>query len=319
MHDPLYNLPGLAYGRHVLQKAQPYPSALDVPICSPKDWEQLDDPGEIEQVLDRLRQATRFEVYRRPELYELAYPGYAGDVDFYCEKGRTGKVLYLGVGTGRLFGPLADENPAAVGIERSSEMRALFQERNPSLSPDRVLLADAVEAEIPTASFDTVLAPYSFLQVVDRASLPQLLTNIHRWLRPGGRLYADTFSPYLIPFRHSGIEFNIRQLSEQVRISIYVIYDHLAQAMRELALIDENGSRQVLEMDLAYYLPQELVAQLTDAGFSFPQITGGYHGEPFDPQENEVLVYEAAKHIAGDDLPPAHPSTHPVSHPPFEW
>jgi SAM-dependent methyltransferase len=259
------------------------------------------DPQAITKVLAQLQQATRLDVFTRPDLYELAYPGYAGDAEFYRQKGREGRVVYLGVGTGRMFAPLAAENPAAIGIERSPQMRTLFQQRHSALAPGRVLLADAATAELPDESVDTVLAPYSFLQVVDPSSLPRLLENIHRWLKPGGRLYADTFSPYLIPFRQAGIEFNIRQVSEQVRISIYALYDHLAQSMRELALIDTGGQQQVLEMNLGYYFPRELTAALEAAGFAAVQVHGGYQGEPVDTLESEVLVYEATKPCAEND------------------
>lgn len=271
------------------------PAAPEIPPCSPKDWEQLVDQQQVTEVLSQLQQATRLDVFARPDLYELAYPGYAGDAEFYCDKGREGRVLYLGVGTGRVFGPLAAANPEAIGIERSPEMRTLFKQRFPNLSPEKVLLGDASSAELPEQSVDTVLAPYSFFQVIAPSSLPQVLANIHRWLKPGGRLYADTFSPYLIPFRQPGIEFNVRQISEDVRVSIYALYDHLAQSMRELALIEDRGERRVLEMHLGYYFPRELTAALASAGFQEIAVRGGYQDEPLDPTENEVLVYGAVK------------------------
>ncbi len=88
----------------------------------PSDWEQIDDDREVERVLGRLRDTTRTAVYECPELYELAYPGYPGDREYYLSKTQAGDVLYLGVGTGRIFLPMAAQNPHALGVESSSDM-----------------------------------------------------------------------------------------------------------------------------------------------------------------------------------------------------
>ena len=56
------------------------------PYHSPKEWDQIEDPEEVKLVLDRLRQATRFDVYSCAELYDLAYPGYRGDTGYYADR-----------------------------------------------------------------------------------------------------------------------------------------------------------------------------------------------------------------------------------------
>ncbi|HEX3147903.1 MAG TPA: class I SAM-dependent methyltransferase [Gemmataceae bacterium] len=90
---------------------------------SPKRaWDIIDHPDEVRRVLERIRRTARFDVYRCADLYDLAYPGYGGDADYYLSKGRVGKVLYLGVGTGRIFTRIAQLNPEAIGLDTSGEM-----------------------------------------------------------------------------------------------------------------------------------------------------------------------------------------------------
>jgi SAM-dependent methyltransferase len=269
--------------------------ALATAAHSPKGWEQIEDPDEVARILEKTRQATRFDVYRCAELYELAYPGYEGDRDFYLEQGRAGRVLYLGAGAGRIFGSIAEQNPAALGLDNSPEMLDLLRRRHPGVARGQMLLADAVQAPLPEAEFDTVIAPYSFLQVVTAADLPGVLQNVHRWLRPGGRFLTDTFSPYLIPFRQKGLEASIRAIGAQTRVAIYILYDHAHQDMTEWAFIDRDGDEQVLEMRLHYYFPQELTAAFERAGFAATHLSGGFRDEPFDPSENEVLLFVAVK------------------------
>ncbi|MDD5750913.1 MAG: class I SAM-dependent methyltransferase [Candidatus Peribacteraceae bacterium] len=266
-----------------------------IPSHSPKGWEQIEDQEEVAHVLEKIRATTRFEVWHCAEQYEIAYPGYAGDKQYYLEKGKNGHVLYLGVGTGRIFGEMAKQNPDAVGLDSSQEMIDLLQRRHPHIREDQVLLADALDASLAENQFDTVVAPYSFLQVIEEEQLPQLLKNVRRWLKPKGRFSTDMFSSYLIPFRRKGLETSVRSVSADTRIAIYVLYDHAKQNMTEMALIDRNGDEKILEMRLHYYFPHEVLGALRSAGFENVSLTGGYNGEPFDPSENEVLVFEAQK------------------------
>ena len=269
--------------------------ALDLVGQSPADWDQIEDHREVNRVLSSLQKVARTAVYECPELYELAYPGYPGDRDYYLEETQAGRVLYLGVGTGRIFLPMVAQNPQAYGVEYSPEMCRLLERRQPKVA-DHLLQCDATEAPIQRRSLDTVVAPYSFLQVVGRKCIPELLNRIHTWLKPEGRFLTDTFSPYAIPFRRPGLEASIRQIGAQTRIAIYILYDHVLQQMQELALIERDGDEsRVLDMRLEYFFPREVVEDIQRAGFDPVHVRGGFDGRPFNPVENDVVVYEAVK------------------------
>lgn len=269
-----------------------------------RGWRQIEDRDEVDQTLERIGAMPCCDVYQCPDLYELAYPGYQGDLEYYLDKGREGKVLYVGLGTGRIFAPLARQNPEALGIESSPQMLDLFHRRHPDIAPGRLIQADAATADLPEDHFDAVLAPYSFLQVIAEEKLRKLLANVRRWLNPVGRFSTDTFSPYLVPFCKRGLEASIRCIGPDTRVAIYVLYDHLRQSMTEMALICSGGQERLLRMHLHYYFPHELRAACQAAGFDEVRIFGGYCGEPFDPCENEVIVYEAQRRgIAENPLP----------------
>lgn len=229
-------------------------------------------------------------------MYELAYPGYPGDASFYIARGRSGRVLYLGVGTGRIFGPLANLNQNAFGVESSEEMHRLFRRRYPNHA-DLIFNCDACDLSSVGDCFDTILAPYSFLQVVGRERLPDLLLSACNRLKAGGVFITDMFSPYTIPFRETGIETNICHSTADVRITIHITYDHLTQKMHELATLERDGEpSRVLDMRLDYFFPFEVTSALFAAGFATVEVMGGYGNSLFDPATNQVLVYEAVKH-----------------------
>ena len=135
-------------------------------LCSLRDWEQIENEAEVHRILRQIESSTRFNVYQRADLYECVYPGYPGDREFYLRQGSVGRVLYLGTGTGRIFGPMARQNRDAIGIDNSAEMMAVLRERFADLPDHQLLLGDASRIDLPAAHFDIVLAPYSFLQVV---------------------------------------------------------------------------------------------------------------------------------------------------------
>lgn len=258
-------------------------------------WTQIEDEEKVAEILGRLDQAPSIEVYESPELYELAYPGYPGDAAFYLSHTKSGRILYLGVGTGRIFVPMAEQNPHAYGIEFSREMCRLLRSRSPNVTK-RVYQGDAVDAPLAPASFDVVVAPYSFLQVVGRDRMLPLLLRVQDWLKPGGRFITDIFSPYSIPFARPGLETNVCHLDGEVRIAIYIRYDHLSQRMQELAAFEQDGEPpRVLDMRLDYFFPCEVTSALLAAGFATVDVTGDYCGAPFDAAKNRVLVFEAVK------------------------
>ena len=256
-------------------------------------WEQLEFPHEIEQIVSQADCKIQGDIFRCAEMYNLAYPGYDGDRAFYLAKAKCGRVLYLGIGSGRIFADIARLNHAAVGIEKSSEMIDCFRLRHPGVIESQILLGDVLTADLGESLFDCVLGPYSFLQVLPNADVPVVLKKIKTALKVNGAFITDTFSPYLIPFRHSGPEVSTKSANPDFRISIYISYDHLKQEMREYAVFDDHGRKSVTEMCLHYYFPRELEAMIQDAGFKSCSISGGYCGEAFNPATNDVIVFEA--------------------------
>lgn len=105
-------------------------------------------------------------------------------------------VLDVGTGTAALLAELArlPRRPArAVGVDSSPEMR----DRAPPLpSGWELAVADAGELPFAPASFHVATAAY-LLHVVEPPERSRLLAELHRVLRPGGRLGAITFAPPL--------------------------------------------------------------------------------------------------------------------------
>ncbi|HYH92578.1 MAG TPA: class I SAM-dependent methyltransferase [Candidatus Saccharimonadales bacterium] len=99
---------------------------------------------------------------------------------------RGADVLDLGCGAGAPMTRTLAVGRQVTGVDLSARQIELARGH----VPDAVFVqADMTALELPAASLDAVTAFYS-LTHVPRADLPALLSDIHRWLRPGGLLLA---------------------------------------------------------------------------------------------------------------------------------
>jgi SAM-dependent methyltransferase len=105
------------------------------------------------------------------------------------------RVLEVGVGTGRILGPLARAGYALVGIDESLEMIRLAQTKvDPGTAPDLVHLS--CDEMTYDEEFDAVLCLYNTLFYVDDVDRQrESLARMASALRPGGLLVVESFSP----------------------------------------------------------------------------------------------------------------------------
>ena len=98
------------------------------------------------------------------------------------------RILDVGVGPGllaydlaRLVGPQGQ----VAGLDVSEDMLALARERLAALPQARLVQADAADLGLPDAAFDAAVSTLVHEYVAD---MPRALAELHRVLRPGGRL-----------------------------------------------------------------------------------------------------------------------------------
>lgn len=96
-----------------------------------------------------------------------------------------GRVLEVAVGTG-LNLPFYDPGVSLVGVDLSPEMLQIARRRADDVGRDVDLRdGDAHDLDLEDASFDSVVSTFSLCNIPD---IDQALREMHRVLRPGGRL-----------------------------------------------------------------------------------------------------------------------------------
>lgn len=251
----------------------------------------------LKEELARLRRAARqVKLYEHPELYDLAYPGPVGDVAFYRRHARQGDVLYLGVGTGRVFCKIAGVNKRLVGLDYSRPMLAVIEERRPELR-SRLQHGNVLDRKLyEQGRFDRILAPHSFFTQFPEHELTQALANCRSWLKPSGKLVTDIFSPFHNPPFSRRFELYRRRRAKNFDVATYIEYAPVGQALLEWNFFRRRASQELFlaAIGLNYYYPAEFERLLRSAGFDQVKVLGGFAGEWLSLESTE-LVYIARR------------------------
>jgi SAM-dependent methyltransferase len=108
-----------------------------------------------------------------------------------------GKVLEIGVGTGRLFSQALKNGADIYGLDVNGKMIEKARERTPPEHHHRLWIQNAVTMQIP-GRFALILAPFRvFAHLIDVEDQIHCLNRICEHLEPGGRFIFDMFIPDL--------------------------------------------------------------------------------------------------------------------------
>lgn len=116
--------------------------------------------------------------------------------------GAGGRVLELGVGTGRVALPLARKGLAVTGVDVSVGMLDRLREKD----PDGLVTAvrgDFVDLPVD-GEFDVVFVVNSLLQLIGADTQAQCVRRVAEHLAPGGVFVMEEANPAV--FAHSGVE-----------------------------------------------------------------------------------------------------------------
>jgi SAM-dependent methyltransferase len=227
-----------------------------------------------------------------------------------AERARGGRILDVGVGTGRTTSLLRLLSDAYVGIDYAPAMVAAARSRHPGLDlrQDDARTLDSCA----DASFDLVLFSYNGIDAVDHDDRQRVLSSFGRVLRPGGLLVYSTLNvdgpvarerPWRLypptPWRAGTLEPDARSQPKQLLIALRDLVRHPSdrptslrnwrrlrpQAERgkdwELAPMGAHRFGLLVHLTGATGIRQELA----DHGFDLEVILGSDQGAPIGSAE----------------------------------
>jgi SAM-dependent methyltransferase len=204
--------------------------------------------------------------------------------------GHGGRVLELGVGTGRLAAPMAVAGLDVVGIDSSAAMlaRIPFQ---PGGNHVTATCGDMVR-DLPDGPFDACLVAYNTLfNLLDATEQQRCFEAVAERLRPGGSFVVEAIVPD--PSAPAGGDVSVRSMTaDRVVLSVS---DHRPDEQRtsgQFVELTETGGVRLRPWSIRWAPPAELDSMAASAGLELAARFADMAGTPFDEQaDHHVSIY----------------------------
>ena len=216
-------------------------------------------------------------------------------VDFIAASAGNGRVLELGIGTGRIALPLAQRGVTVFGIDLSRAMAARLRAK-PGGDAIGVTIGDIATTTVEGSFSVVYLVCNTIMNLTTQEAQVACFRNVAAHLEPGGRFIINVMVPQLQRLPH-GDTFQVFAGSEDY----WGIdeYDVATQGLVSHHLEVVDGELDRVSMPFRYVWPAELDLMAQLAGMSLRERWGGWKGEPFtSDSRTHVSVWERSAPIS---------------------
>lgn len=234
--------------------------------------------------------------------YDLIYRHLRDGVDsqFYLSRIREteGKILEIGVGTGRLFLDALQRGADIYGIDISPGMLEVLNSKLNTAQKKRVTLQNMIDFTTENR-FSLIIAPFRvFMHLIDKKGQLTALDNICNHLTPGGEFIFDVFVPdlkMLISGLHDITDFNEEyEPGCRVKRTINTQPDLMQQIINLSFLIEWNDNQSAYSREwktqMRYFFRYELEHLIERSKFYDYHILGDFNGNGLDNNSKEFIV-----------------------------
>jgi len=209
--------------------------------------------------------------------------------------GPEGRVLELGVGTGRLAVPMAAAGLRVVGIDSSEAMLAKLAERDHDRRVEAVL-GDMID-DIPNGPYEAVLVAYNTIfNVLGVGDQLRLFHRVAERLTPDGVFVVEAFVPDFEQGDGSS-EVGVRSMAvDHVVLSVSVNRPDEQLAEGQFVQFSEDGGVRLRPWAIRWATPGQLDAMAAAAGLELDERTADMAGTPFaDGCDQHVSIYRRSR------------------------
>jgi SAM-dependent methyltransferase len=230
------------------------------------------------------------------DVYDDWYAG-VSDVASTVERmvalaGAGGRVLELGVGTGRLAVPMAEAGLGVVGIDSSEAMLKRLRERDPNGSVT-VVFGDMVD-DLPSGPFDAVLVAYNTIfNLLDEATQRRCFAAVADRLTPGGSFVVEAFVPDPDTHAATPTDVSVRSIAvDRVVLSVTVNTPDVQRAEGQFVEFTHAGGVRLRPWAIRWATPAQLDEMAAAAGLTLARRWEDMTTVPFDEESPaHVSVY----------------------------
>jgi SAM-dependent methyltransferase len=224
----------------------------------------------------------------------------AVDSEFFLREAASagGKILEVGVGTGRMFTNAIQKGVNVYGIDISESMLAVLRGKLPGEQHFRISRQNIVDFSIDKL-FSLVIAPFRVMMHVEiKEDQLRALNNVHKHLEPGGRFIFDAFMPdfnqLVNPLRNK-LDFEGEyEPGKKVRRIVSTSPDIVNQIINVSFHMEWDEDGKTMQDDwsfrMRYYFRYELEHLVERSLFSSYKIYGDYKGSELSNDSKEFVV-----------------------------
>ena len=234
--------------------------------------------------------------------YDVIYHQMRDGVDnkFYLDKIRKtkGKILEVGVGTGRFFTEALKKGADIYGIDISPAMIDIATSKLDKTQQKRISLQNIVDFKV-NKKFNLILAPFRvFMHLKEKEDHLKALNNVYDHLAPGGEFIFDAFVPDL-NLLINGME-NITDFDgeyepgNRVKRTVTSKPDLLNQTLNVTFRIEWNENKAKFQKEwkssMRYFFRYELEHLIERSLFPEYKILGDFEGNKLDHNSKEYIL-----------------------------
>jgi SAM-dependent methyltransferase len=217
-----------------------------------------------------------------------ALPDTTQAVDFLAAHAGEGRVLELGVGTGRIACPLSLRGFDVTGLDNSAGMLARLRARSDGA---KVEVALGSFTELPVeGEFSLIYAVFNtlFCAVTQDEQLRAIQLAARR-LTPDGTMVVETNLPDLARSDRSGRTLNTGSVERHRVLVEAAMHDPATQRIRTQTIIVSEQGIQLFPLMMRYFWPSELDLMAKLAGLRLERRYGGWEKSPYTRDSNRQI------------------------------
>ncbi len=214
----------------------------------------------------------------------------AAAVEFLATLAAGGRVLELGIGTGRIALPLAEQGIDVSGIDASQRMVEKLRAK-PGGTAIPVALGDFAEVETE-GTFSLVFVAFTtFFALTSQERQLRCLARVRDVLEPGGRFVVEVFVPDMARLAAGQSTVTVETGDEHVLLDA-MRHDPVTQVIEGHHIVVTERSTSLFPVRLRYCWPAELDVMARLAGLELEERLAWYDRTPFDARSpRHVSVY----------------------------
>ena len=214
-------------------------------------------------------------------------------IAFLTKLANGGKVLELGIGTGRFAVPLANNNLTVHGIDASESMIARLREK-PDI--DKIAVTMGNFADVPVeGEFQLIYVVFNtFFALQSQDMQVRCFQNVAKHLAKTGAFVIEAFIPDVTRFTKGQSFRPMRITTDRLELDVSE-HDPVTQRVVSQKVVMTDGQVKLYPVHIRYAWPSELDLMAQVAGLRLRERYTGWQYEPFtSDSEKHISVYEWA-------------------------